>query len=80
MKNAWLLICGLLFINCSKKFTRATESEILNDTLPIAGKFDTLSAYKYKKQDPNQPVKVKGYYRKDSTYVKPYERKVPTSN
>jgi hypothetical protein len=50
----------------------------LRDTTYVAGTFDTLAAYR---KAPGAPktVYVKGYFKKDSTYVAPHNRSAPGS-
>jgi len=68
-----LIIITLLCLSCGTPGARLTPAEAANDTGVTEGPFDTLAAWR---KYPGQPKTrhVRGYYRKDSTYVKEHLR------
>lgn len=78
MKKSILLLLILIFSCAPKRGTIwLTQAQIDNpDIDTLAMPYLNVRCI-YNDSTSEKPVPVKGYYRKDSTYVKPYKRSVP---
>lgn len=74
MKPIYTLLLCLILASCAKRdYVRLSPAQMQNDTLYTTAPMDTLAAYRKRPGKP-KTVQVKGYYKKDSTYVKPHAR------
>ena len=73
MRIYLFLLTACFYMSCSSGTGTISERRVLNDTIVTMEPFDTLAAYR-KMPGQAKSVDVRGYYRKDSTYVAPHKR------